>query len=159
MLDEYEFYQGAVLRQLVVESDLSLSFRPFMREGRITAFVMNGRAGLYIKHSSKRMSPWRFSFTIEQAADLLDLEAKFPDSYVVLVCETDGLVTLPFSELHDIVDFHQTNNAWVSVSRPPRSQCAIAGNKDELGRKVARGVTLILETMRMRVREKYAIPR
>jgi len=32
----------------------------------------------------KRMSPWRFSFSIEQAADLLDLEAKFLDSYVVI---------------------------------------------------------------------------
>jgi hypothetical protein len=157
MLDEYEFYQGAVLRQLVVESDFSLSFRPFLRQGRITAFVMNGRVGLYVKHSSKRMSPWRFTFTIEQAADLLDLEAKFSDSYVVFVCETDGLVTLPFSVLHDIVDFQQTDNAWVSVSRPPRSQYAIAGNKDELNRKVARGVGSILETMRTRVRDKYAI--
>jgi hypothetical protein len=157
MLDEYEFYQGAVLRQLVVESDFSLSFRPFLREGRNTAFVMNGRVGLYIKHSSKRMSPWRFSFNIEQAADLLDLEAKFHDSYVVFVCETDGLVTLPFSKLHDIVDFQQTNNAWVSVSRPPRAQYAIAGNKDELDGKVVRGVGVILEMMRTRVREKYAI--
>jgi hypothetical protein len=78
---------------------------------------------------------------------------------VVFVCETDGLVTLPFSELHDIVDFHQTDNAWVSVSRPPRAQYAIAGNKDELDRKVARGVGIILETMRTRVREKYAITR
>src|SRR4051812_46590420 len=161
MLDDYEFYQGVVLRQLVVENDysLSVSFRPFVREGRINAFVMNGRVGLYIKHSSKRMSPWRFTFTIEQAADLLDLEAKFSDSYVVFVCETDGLVTLPCSQLHDIVDFHQTNNAWVSVSRPPRAQYAIAGNKDELDRKVARGVGVILETMLTRVREKYEISR
>ena len=142
MLDEYEFYQGAVLRQLVVGNDisLSLSFRPFLREGRIAAFVMNGRVGLYIKHSSKTMSPWRFSFSIEQAADLLDLEAKYPDLFVVFVCETDGLVSLPLSALHEIVDFHQTENAWVSVSRPPRNQYAIAGNKDELDRKVARGI-------------------
>jgi hypothetical protein len=156
MLDEYEFYQGAVLQQLVVGSENSLTFRPFAREGRITAFVVNGRVGLYIKHSSKRMSPWRFTFSIEQAADLLDLEAKLPDSYVVFVCETDGLVTLPFAELHEIVDFHQTDNAWVSVSRPPRAQYAVAGNKDELNRKVPRGVAVILETMRTRVREKYA---
>jgi hypothetical protein len=84
MLDDYEFYQGVVLRQLVIESDFSASFRPFERQGRITAFVVNGRVGVYVKHSSKRMSPWRFSFTIEQAADLLDLEHKFPDSFAGL---------------------------------------------------------------------------
>src|SRR5437870_380965 len=122
MLDEYEFYQGVVLRQLVVENDLSMSFRPFVREGRITAFVLNGRVGVYVKHSSKRMSPWRYTFTIEQAADLLDLEAKFPDSFMVFVCETDGLVTLPFLELHEIVNFQQTDKAWVSIARPPRAQ-------------------------------------
>ena len=159
MLDEYEFYQGAVLRQLIVGGEYSLSFRPFVREGRITAFVMNGRAGVYVKHSSKRMSPWRFTFTIEQAADLLDLEVKFPDSFLVFVCETDGIVTLPFSELHEIVDFRQSDNAWVSVSRPPRAQYSLAGNRAELGRKVSRGVGIILETTQARARGNHAAPR
>src|SRR4051812_49658228 len=129
MLDDYEFYQGVVLRQLVVENDysLSVSFRPFVREGRINAFVMNGRVGIYIKHSSKRMSPWRFTFTIEQAADLLDLEAKYPDSFMMFVCGDDGIVTLSLDDLHRIVDFQQTDNAWVSLTRPPRLQYTVAG--------------------------------
>jgi hypothetical protein len=155
MLDEYEFYQGAVIRQLIVGSKLTMSIRPFLRAGRITAFVVNGMVGLYVKHSSKRMSPWRFSFTIEQASDLLELEAKFFDSFVVFVCETDGLVTLSFLDLHKIVDFQQTDNAWVSISRPPRAQYAISGNKGEFDRKVSRGIGIILDTMQDRLREKY----
>jgi hypothetical protein len=158
MLDEYEFYQGAVLRQLIVGSSLSPSFRPFVREGRITAFVMNGRVGIYVKHSSKRMSPWRFSFTIEQAADLLDLEIKFPDSFLVFVCESDGLVTLSFSDLHAIVDFQQSNNAWLSISRPPRAQYQISGNSGELDRKVSRGIGPIYDVAN-RAREKYVSTR
>jgi hypothetical protein len=156
MLDEYEFYQGVVLRQLAVESDYSISFRPFLREGRINAFVINGRVGVYLKHSSKRMSPWRFSFTIDQAADLLDLEQKFPDSFVVFVCATDGLVTLSFADLHTIVSFQESENAWVSVSRPPRAQYDLAGNRGELKYKVSRGIGLIPETLKARVRERYA---
>jgi hypothetical protein len=159
MLDEYEFYQGVVLRQLVVNANYSLAFRPFLREGRITAFVMNGRLGIYVKHSSKRMSPWRFTFTIEQAADLLDLEVKYPDSFMMFVCGDDGIVTLSFAELHEVVDFQQTDNAWVSIARPPRAQYAVAGNRQELDRKVARGVGSILEAMQARVREKYAASR
>lgn len=158
MLDEYEFYQGVVLRQLAVENDysMSVSFRPFVREGRVNAFVMNGRVGVYMKHSSKRMSPWRFTFNIEQAADLLDLEHKFPDSFMVFVCGTDGLVTLSFADLHSIVSFQESENAWVSVSRPPRTQYELAGNRGELKYKVARGIGLIPETLRTRVRERYA---
>lgn len=158
MLDEYEFYQGVVLRQLAVENDysMSVSFRPFVREGRVNAFVMNGRVGVYMKHSSKRMSPWRFTFNIEQAADLLDLEHKFPDSFMVFVCGTDGLVTLSFADLHSIVSFQESENAWVSISRPPRTQYELAGNRGELKYKVARGIGLIPETLRTRVRERYA---
>ena len=156
MLDEYEFYQGVVLRQLAVENDQSISFRPLVREGRINAFVVNGRIGVYVKHSSKRMSPWRYSFNIEQAADLLDLEQKFPDSFVVFVCGTDGLVTLSFADLHKIVSFQESQNAWVSVSRPPRAQYDLAGNRGELKYKISRGIGLIPETLKARVRERYA---
>lgn len=158
MLDDYEFYQGVVLRQLAVENDysLSVSFRPFVREGRINAFVLNGRVGVYMKHSSKRMSPWRFTFTIEQAADLLDMEHKFPDSFMVFVCGTDGLVTLSLADLHSIVSFQESENAWVSISRPPRTQYEIAGNRGELGYKVSRGIGAIPETFKTRVRERYA---
>ena len=156
MLDEYEFHQGAVLRQLVVSSNLSLSFRPFLRDGRIAAFVMNGRIGIYVKHSSKRMSPWRFTFTIEQAADLLDLEARYQDSFLVFVCETDGLVALSFTELHSLVDFAQSDNAWVSISRPRRAQYHLAGNRGELDRKVSRGIGTILDATLTQSRDKYA---
>src|SRR5690349_3549197 len=158
MLDDYEFYQGVVLRQLAVANDYSMSvtFRPFVREGRINAFVMNGRIGVYIKHSSKRMSRWRFTFTIEQAADLLDLEHKFSDSFMVFVCGTDGLVTLTFADLHSIVSFQESENAWVRISRPPRTQYELAGNRGELGYKVARGIGLIPETLKARVRERFA---
>jgi hypothetical protein len=156
MLDDYEFYQGVVLRQLAVEGDYSISFRPFVREGRINAFVVNGRVGVYVKHSSKRMSPWRFSFNIEQAADLLDLEHKFSDSFVVFVCGTDGLVTLSFADLHTIVSFQESENAWVNVSRPPRAQYDIAGNRAELKYKISRGISLIHETLKARVRERYS---
>jgi hypothetical protein len=158
MLDEYEFYQGVVLRQLAVENSYSMSFRPFVRGGRINAFVVNGRIGVYVKHSSKRMSPWRFSFNIDQAADLLDLEQKFPDSFAVFVCGDDGLVTLSFADLHTIVSFQESENAWVSASRPPRTQYELAGNRGELKYKVARGISLILETLKMRVRERFEQP-
>jgi hypothetical protein len=156
MLDEYEFYQGAVLRKLVVEGDYTTSIRPFVREGRIAAFVVNGRVGIYVKHSSKRMSPWRFSFSIEQAADLLDLEQNYPDTFVVFVCGSDGLVTLSCLDLHSIVSFQESENAWVSIARPPRNQYELAGNKGALEYKVARGIDIIFETVKARVRERYS---
>ena len=159
MLDEYEFFQGAVLRQLIVDADGSLTIRPFVREGRISAFIINGRIGVYVKHSSKRMTPWRFTFNLDQAADLLDLEAKFPDTFIVFVCESDGLVTLDVGKLHEIVGFQETENAWVRIERPPRAQYDVGGNKGELPNKLSRGIGIINETLKLRVKEKYASAR
>jgi hypothetical protein len=155
MPDEYEFYQGAVLRQLIVDSDISLAIRPFVRDGRISAFVINGRVGVYVKHSSKRMTPWRFTFTLDQAADLLDLEAKYPDSFVAFVCESDGIVTLEIGALHSIVDFQRSEHAWVRIDRPPRNQYEVSGNRGTIPTKLARGIGTINETLRIRVKERY----
>jgi|SRR5215831_19302075 len=143
MSDEYEFYQGLVLRHLVVNAELSIYLRPFVREGRISAFAINGKMGLFIKHSAKRMSPWRFTFTIEQAADLLDLESRLPQSFVVFVCGDDGLVTLDIAGLHSIVSFQETEHAWVRVERSPRSQYSVSGNRAVLPYKVANGTAQI----------------
>lgn len=147
MLDEYEFYQGVVLRQLVVNATSSILVQPFVREGRISAFTLNSRIGVYVKHSSKRMSPWRFTFSIEQAADLLDLEVKYPETFAVFVCETDGIVALSAAELHQIVSFRESEHAWVRIERSPRTQYSISGNRDALPSKVARGMDAITEDL------------
>jgi hypothetical protein len=148
MSDEYEFYQGVVLRQLVVSADFAVMLRPYEKEGRINAFVLNGRIGVFIKHSAKRMSPWRFSFNIDQVSDLLDLTTAYSSSFVVFVCGDDGLVTLDVSTLYEIVSLQDTENAWVRIERPRRAQYAISGNKTELSNKIPNGVLQIIETIR-----------
>jgi|SRR6185369_10689719 len=156
MSDEYEFYQGIVLRQLVVNSDFSLMLRPYEKQGRINAFVVNGKIGVFLKHSAKRMSPWRFTFSIEQVADLLDLTAAFSSSFVVFVCGDDGLVTLDVASLYDIVTLQDTENAWVRIERPRRAQYAISGNKADLPNKVPNGVLQIIQTIRDQARAARA---
>lgn len=156
MSDEYEFYQGVVLRRLVVDSDLSLILRPFVNKGRVNAFVVNGKIGVFVKHSTARMSPWPFTFTLDQASDLLDLEAKFFDSFVVFVCGDDGLVTLDVARLHEVMSFEDSERAWLRIQRKPRSQYTVTGNRTELANKVANGVFQIHETIIKRLRERQA---
>jgi hypothetical protein len=153
MFDEYEFYQGVVLRSIIVDGDLAITVKPFVNEGRISAFVVNSRFGVFMKHSSKRMSPWRFTFNLDQVSDLLDLEGRYFDSFVVFVCGTDGLVTLDVATLHQIVTFNDVEHAWVAIERKPRTQYSVRGNRTELPNKIAHGTALIHETIKSRVRE------
>jgi hypothetical protein len=150
MSETYEFYQGLVLRQLVVQSKYSVVVRPFLREGRINAFVVNGVVGVFIKHSGKRMRPWPFTFNLPQVADLLDLESRYFDSFFVCVCGEDGMVTLNMESLHQIVGFGETESAWIRVDRSPRAQYAVSGNRAELPHKIANGIGPILQTLEAR---------
>jgi hypothetical protein len=153
MFDDYEFYQGVVLRNIIVNSDLSVMVRPFVREGRISAFVINSRIGVFMKHSAKRMSPWRFTFSLEQASDLLDLEAKYFDSFVVFICGSDGLVTLDVAALHQIFTFDDVEKAWIAIERKPRSQYSVWGNRAELPNKISNGTNLIIQATKPRASE------
>jgi len=153
MFDDYEFYQGVVLRNIIVNAEYSAMIRPFLREGRLSAFVVNSRVGLFIKHSAKRMPPWRFTFSIEQVSDLLDLEAKYFDTFAVFVCGEDGLVTLDMAALHQIFTFDDVEKAWIAIDRKPRSQYSVWGNRAELPNKVSNGTALIHEAIKLRSAE------
>jgi hypothetical protein len=150
MFDEYEFYQGVVIRSIIVGCNAPATVVPFVKEGRISAFVVNSRFGIFVKHSTKRMSPWRFTFNLDQVSDLLDLEAKYFDSFVVFVCGTDGLVTLDVAAVHRIVTFDDVEHAWIAIERKPRTQYSVRGNRAELPSKIANGTGLIRQMMESR---------
>jgi hypothetical protein len=82
-----------------------------------------------------------------------DLESRHFDSFVVFVCGDDGLVTLEVGDLHKIVGFEQSENAWVRIDRKPHSQYAVSGNRAELERKTANGISLVHDTIVKNLRE------
>jgi hypothetical protein len=147
MFDDYELYHGVVLRQIVIGAPYGARIKPFEREGRINAYAINGRIGLFIKHSSKRITPWPFTFHLDQVSDLLDLEATYPQTFIAFVCGTDGLVVLDVATLHQLVSFQESETAWIRVSRKPRSMYSVAGNNAELPNKVARGTGILLDAV------------
>ena len=113
----------------------------------MNAYVLNDSIGLFIKHSSKRLPPWSFTFHLEQVADLLDLEIAHTKSYVAFVCGMDGLVALDVATLHQLVTFEVSESAWIRIHRKPRSMYSVAGNRAELPTKIARGASTILEAI------------
>lgn len=96
------------------------------------------------------MSPWRFTFNLDQVSDLLDLEEKYFDSFFVFVCGSDGLVTLDAASLHQILTFDDVENAWIAIERKPRSQYSVWGNRAELPNKISNGTTIIQEALKAR---------
>jgi hypothetical protein len=143
MLDDLELIQGAVLRQIVVGASAPVRIAPLEKAGRTNTFVVNEDVGLHVKHSRKRMSPWLFTFHVDQLSELLDVQQNYRNSFVALVCGTDGIATLDLTSLRSIINFDSSEQAWVRVTRQPRSMYGITGNSSDLSHKVARGVSLV----------------
>lgn len=143
MIDEHEKFQGVVLRQIIAAAEGPVVVRPFRIQGRINSFILNDAVGVFIKHSTKRMSPWAFTFHADQISDLRDLEADVPVAYLSFVCGSDGVVTIGVVDFYEISGSDVGEQAWVRITRPRRSMYGISGNRAELLRKVSRGVAPI----------------
>ena len=131
MINSFEFYHGIVLSRLVHSIDFSVSIQRFQSDGN-ASYVVNGNIGLYVKYSSKRMSPWRFTFKKEHQDEIDLLKSKMEKVFLVLVCSDDGVVCLTYEDLKQILDTQHEPIEWISATRHKREMYAVKGSNGEL---------------------------
>jgi hypothetical protein len=89
---------------------------------------ITAKAGVFIKYSGSRVSPWRYSFKKVDQDEIDQLNKAFGQVFVVLVNGDDGIACLDFANLKVILDEHHEEQEWVSISRKPRQNYRVAGN-------------------------------
>ena len=139
MITELERYHGVVLRQILVTHGNSVSLGVANLSGRVDAFCIEG-AAFQIKHSSKRLSPWRFGYMPENLEELAELQRIYDPVWVILVCGEDGVVALSLDEFKSIVEIRGGCAAWVRVSRSRNSMYRVGGARGDLPRAKPRGL-------------------
>lgn len=93
-----------------------------------TAKAIEFSTGLFVKTSTKRMSPWRYNFTRDQQDEIAELEKNHKQIFVVFVNGDDGIACLNFEKFRQILDARHEDQEWVSISRKPRETYRIKGN-------------------------------
>lgn len=136
MIKEFEFYHGVVFTKLI-HSIKEVLIIPFPTDGN-SSYILNEKIGLYIKYSAKRMSPWRFSMQKDHQDELLAMKNQLKEVFLLLVCGKDGIVTLSFDEVKQILNDAHGNVEWISASRNPRKEYTIKGSDGKLSRKVGK---------------------
>lgn len=139
MIPELDKYQGVVFRQLLVACPEGVRMRSVNLAGRMDAFSVGG-AAIVIKHSSKRLSPWRFTFHAENLEELFALKGAFDPVWTMLACGGDGVVALSTPELVQLIGRDPARTSWVRVSRSRNAMYRISGSLDALYRAKPRGV-------------------
>jgi hypothetical protein len=112
--------------------------------GRVAAYVLDGRVGILVKHSSERLPPWQFTFTDGSVVDLQLLERQAASVWLVLVCGTDGLLALDRFELSTLTGDGALGTLYVRVDRDRRTLYRVSGNAGQLGSGRSRGVAALV---------------
>jgi hypothetical protein len=147
MTSDYKLYQGAVFTELLDDVDKSLSIRAVREEGRLGAYIIDERIGLYIKHSAVRLSPWQFTFSKANALALMELRKQAPKVFIVFVCWLDGMMCATLDELTEILGAGVSDQAWVRIERRKNSWYSVSGAAGELSYKKPQGLSLLTESL------------
>ena len=138
MIREYENYHGSVLSRLLHAAGGDVTLRAITEYGNV-AYLVNQTTVLYIKYSSKRLSPWNFSFNSMHHVDILSLHKRFGKVVLALVCGDDGIVAINFEEFQHLLGLPSEKGAWIRCSRRRREMYAVKGIAGELDSKIGDG--------------------
>lgn len=132
MTQEFERYHGNVLAQMVHGTTRAIEVQVVSNASN-SSYVVNGRLGLYIKYSTLRAPPWRFTFQHRHLKEFANLSKRFENAIVALVCADDGIVMISSEEFKSLVPV-QSGTTTVAVSRRRSEKYRVTG--------VASGITI-----------------
>jgi len=148
MIKDFEFYHGVVIRELVTAiapAPVSISVED--RHGRLNAFKINEQVGLYIKHSSKRLGPWQFTFDDDSCSEIEWLAERLSDVWIALVCGHDGFLCLTREEFLVANSPDEDATSFIRVDRDKRSMYRVNGSSGPIGGAKPRGFARLIETV------------
>lgn len=134
MVREFEFYHGAALTRLI-HGHAGITIKQFSNVNN-AAYVINQKTGLYIKHSTSRLSPWVFTFKGEHQEEIKTMKQSLGYVFIVLVCGSDGMACLSYDEFKNALDDNHGPAEWIKAARRTREKYAISGSDGKLKTKI-----------------------
>jgi hypothetical protein len=137
MINEFEFFHGAALARMLHATQQTMMVALYS-EFDNASYIINESKGVYIKYSTKRLSPWRFSFQKRHHEKILEMRRDLGEVFVVLVCNDDGAVVLTFEEFQQVVTSDSDTGQWISAARNRGEMYLIKGSEGKLAFKIGK---------------------
>ena len=145
---------GAVLREILLflsEKMPQLRFRLSPGFDSRSAYVLElesdkkeviVKLGLFIKTSSARRQPWKFSFTDMHQFEMSELNKSTDEVFVLFASGEDGVAGINYSTLKEILDEEYEEMEWVVVRRKPNQSYRISGSNGKSERPINKSAFL-----------------
>lgn len=144
MIDVFEFYHGAALTKLL-NSGEELTIQSIPTDSNATFSISQpgsnntkNAVSLYIKYSRKRRTPWVFTFKQSHQEELKAISEFHKDTFLVLVCGSDGIVTINYKKVKKLLDEHYGVAEWIKAHRFRREQYQLTGSDGKLDYKISK---------------------
>ena len=141
---------GAMLRELLLQVSIRIpnyfvrltpgysSRSAYFLETRSRDGEHSKRLGLFIKTSSNRRSPWKFSFTDMHQLEISELNENSDEVFILFAAGDDGVACISFDRLKQVLDEEYDPVEWIDIRRRPRQSYRISGSNGKAERPVAR---------------------
>ena len=126
---EFEFYHGVALCKIIHNAPHAMI--KLYSENSNSSYVVNNNVGIFIKYSTKRMSPWQFTFARKHCDELFEMLQILKAVFLVLVCKDNGVVCLNSKEIKALLDNNLNKTQSLLVARKPREKFRISCGKYE----------------------------
>ena len=131
---DYTFFHGSALVRLIQDHR---THGTELYKGN-HCYLVNKKSCIYLKHSTKRLSPWHFTFLPEHLSEITDIHNSTGALFVALICNDDGICCLDYQEVSQLImvgNMDQTKS--IRVSRSTRQKYAVSGTDGKLSYKIA----------------------
>jgi len=147
MIGEFERYHGVALRELIVGANRPIKIETCDDVGRINSFRIDGALGIHLKHSSKRLPPWQFTYLDENLLEIDRLAERCSSVWLIHVCGQDGSVALSLSEFWSVNPRHVETTSFVRVDRDRNTMYRVNGTGGKLSHPKRRGLHYIFDEL------------
>jgi hypothetical protein len=148
MIGEFERYHGAAIRDLIVGCSQPLTIEACDDAGRVNTYKIGNAIGVHIKHSSKRLPPWQFTYLNDNLGEIARLAKSCCKVWLIHVCGQDGLVALSLDEFVAINPHDAETTSFVRVDRDRNTMYRVNGTGAKLARPKRRGLQCIFDDLK-----------
>lgn len=147
MISDSERYHGAALRNLIVGAGKALTIQTDDDSGQVNTFRLNSDVGIYIKHSSKRLPPWQFTYLSDHIEEIARLAEKCRHVWLIHICGQNGIAVISLEEFFVINPIEADTTRLVRVDCDRNTMYKVNGTGARLSRATKRGLQCVIESL------------
>ncbi len=131
-VQEQDIFHGPGLVQIVQHESFKALNRGSAKYGH---YLINTNRHVFAKYSSRKRSPWQFTFQLEDLASIESASSKGP-TYVMLACGHETVCALTLDELREVVDLDASVQQTIIVDVPRGGSCHVKGSLGKMKKTV-----------------------